>query len=291
MFFFFIFRNTIRIRKSIPPRLQTALCRMFCSLCEEDKTTARDVFQKAGLSPLEMFELVMAASLRDPAYTPQNLLSLHRALLLLLTARCSPDDRLVSGVQDLARRVLLKQEISPALFAFILVLLAAEQEPEVQCPGTYTEEWERRLTQVTSFHVMHGCFRRLLAEAAAAESGAPGKFPSRSTSRYCLADVFDAGQGRLAELVAKWLVRLGSSCHRFAGNLDSVMAAGGAEDGGEVGLVAACAQFFPRSMEPDTLLVHLAWEELQVWQVTRDAVDRAASALAGIRSISCHALR
>jgi hypothetical protein len=257
---------------------------MFCSLCEEDKTTARDVFQKAGLSTLEMFELVMAASLRDPAYTPQNLLSLHRALLLLLTARCSPDDRLVSGVQDLARRVLLKQEISPALFAFILVLLAAEQEPEVQCPGTYTEEWERRLTQVTSFHV--------LAEAAAAdESGAPGKFPSRSTSRYCLADVFDAGQGRLAELVAKWLVRLGSSCHRFAGNLDSVMAAGGAEDGGEVGLVAACAQFFPRSMEPDTLLVHLAWEELQVWQVNRDAVDRAASALAGIRSISCHALR
>jgi hypothetical protein len=278
-------RVTVHLKKSIPPRLQTLLTRVFCSLCEQDRRAAHEAFNMAGLSPLEMFELVMTANLREPEYTLENLRAVHQALLLLLTSRPTPDDKLVSGIQDLARRVLLKQEISPAVFTFVLLLMSSQQEPEVQCPGTYTEEWERRLHQLSCFHTMHSCFRRLLTAAVG-----EGKEPAK-TSRYCLADVFDNGRGLVAELVAKWLLRLGSSCRLFAVNLDSVLVADVEMERGEMNLVTSCADFFPRSMEPDVLLVHLAWEELQLWQANRDAVDRASSALVGLKTISCHSLR
>ena len=273
----------VRLKKIIPPRLHTQLCRVFCWWCAQDRDGAREAFNRAGLSPLEMFELVMVANLRDPEYTLENLLSVQQSLILLLTSRPTPDDRLVSGIQDLARRILLRQDIAPSLFAFILLLLTAEQDGEVQCPGTFLEEWQRRLHQLSCFHTLHSCYMRLLAAEGSTNAG--------KTSRYCLADVFDAGQGRMAELVAKWLLKLGSSCRQFSASLDSVLAAGTDVDSGETVLVSTCAEFFPRSMEPDILLVHLAWEELQLWQASRDSVDRAESALIGLKGISCPSLR
>jgi hypothetical protein len=272
----------LRLKKSISPRLHTQLCHAICSLCAQNRDAARDAFTNSGLSPLEIFELVMLANLRDPELTMENVSSMQETLLLLITCRPSPDDRHVAGIQDLARRVLLKQDITPALYTFILVLLAAQQKPEVQCPATYVEDWKRRRFQISCFYSVHSCYRRLLVA---------GDMSMLKTSKYCLADIFDAGQGRLSELVAKWLLKLGSSCSQFAASVESVLAAGTEEEDGVTALVSACAEFFPLSMEPDTLLVHLAWEELQLWQSSRDDLHRAQSALNGLKSIACPSLR
>jgi len=103
--------------------------------------------------------------------------------------------------------------------------------------------------------------------------------------KYTIHDVFDNGNGRVAELVSKWLLKLGSNSLNLTSNIE------GFTDTKELTLVTKVSEYFPRSMDCNILLVHMCWEELQRWQRDRDDVQLLETSIMSLSSLSCPSLR
>ena len=74
-------------------------------------------------------------------------------------------------------------------------------------------------------------------------------------------DTFNSGNGRIAEIVSKWLFKLGTTSKSLASSLD------GFQETKELTLTSKCAEFFPKSgkigNKPLYLILYLAfaWSE------------------------------
>ena len=260
-------RTGIRLRKDISPRIQQQLFQLFCRMSTGEG--ARERFAESGISPGEILETVLNSFLRNPTYTVSSLSSLHHCFLILLGLREGSDDKTISSLQDIAKRILLKNPISSDLQT--LIFMWSNSLSLVRSPPSYVEEWTRRLHQVSGFLGILQTFRELSKEEL--------------NHRYTLNDVFDNGNGRIAEIVVKLLVKLGSNSLNLAGSID------GFTESAELALVSKCAEFYPRSMDPNVLVVHMCWEELQRWQRGRDDLQLLETALMGLTSISCPSLK
>merc|ERR1712168_1681327 len=60
----------------------------------------------------------------------------------------------------------------------------------------------------------------------------------------------------------------------------------------ELDLITKVADFFPKSMDNNILVIHMCWEELQSWyQTDRNSLDKLDTALLSLSSISCPKLK
>jgi len=261
-------KSQVRLKKDISPRLQRELSKFFCSVCGQEE--ANILVVESGINLGEILETVLIAFLRNPPnYTTRHLSDLNKSFLVLLNLREGPDDRTVSHLQDISKRILLKASMGPALYTLIFLWINALGQ--AGSPTAYNEEWSRRAHQVSSFLKMEACFRSLGGD----DTGL----------RYTLQDVYDSGNGRISEIVCKWLLKLGAESLSLSANID------GFKDAKELTLVTKCSEFFPKSMDCNVLLVHLCWEELQRWQRDRDNLGLLETALTSLSSIACPGLR
>ena len=259
---------TVHLRKEIPPRMQVQLVKLFCGVIStQDKARAK--IAESGVSGGEILELLLSTFLHSPDYRIHSLLSLHQSFILLLSLREGGDDRTVSSLQDIAKKILLKANITSDVYTLVLLWMNALKN--VKSPDFYLVEWTRRLEQVSRFISILSTFKGLVK--------------GEVSSKYTLSDVFDCGNGRIAEIVCKWLLKLNSNSLNLPANIE------GFKESVELSLVSACADYFPGSMNCDILVVHLCWEELQRWQRNRNDLQELETSVLGLSAISCPGLR
>ena len=103
---------------------------------------------------------------------------------------------------------------------------------------------------------------------------------------YSLHAVYDSGNGRVSEIVSNWLHNLGSCSLNISSALE------GFNETNELTLVSKVAEFFPKCMDINILVVHMCWDELQGWfQKDRNDLDVLETAILSLSSISCTKLK
>ena len=124
----------------------------------------------------------------------------------------------------------------------------------LQSCGVYTEDWERILRQLESFLCVRSEFCKSLCDVDVRRG-------------YTVASIFDSGDGRVYEMIGKWLLRLVPDTRVLLEKLDSE------EQSDEKALVEKCGEFFPKSVNQDLLIVHMIWDLLQKWTKGREHLD------------------
>ena len=260
-------RSTIRLRKDLSPRIQPQLLRLFCRISSEPG--AKEKFLESGISPCEILETILVAFMRNSIFTIDSLFSIQQCFLVLLGLREGSDDRTISALHDVSKRILLKVPISTEVYT--LIFLWRHCLRRIKSSLSYVDDWTRRLYQVSSLLEIYQCVLSLAGEEL--------------ILKYTIHDVFDNGNGRVAELVSKWLLKLGSNSLNLTSNIE------GFTDTKDLTLVTKVSLYFPRSMDCNILLVHMCWEELQRWQRDRDDVQLLETSIMSLSSLSCPSLR
>ena len=235
----------VHMRKEVSPRIQIQLTTFFCTVFSREDN-AQDRIAHSGLFGGEVLELLLKSFIATPNYG--FILGLQKTMIHLLSHKDGGDDRTVSSLQDIAKRILLKANITDDLHILIATWMTAMKK--VEGPEVYVTEWSRRLEQVSSFLSLLSAHSKLLKE--------------ESSVRYTLKDVYDCGNGRIAEIVSKWLLKLNSNSLHLPDKLE------GFNDSVELSLVSVCKEFYPLSMNCDILVLHMCWEELQRWQQNKN---------------------
>lgn len=256
-------RQNLRLKKDLSPTIQTQMNEFFCRLCA--MPDAKELLVTSGVAIGEVFETILLAFVRTPSYTIESLSNIKQSFIVLLSIREGSDDRTVTCLQDISKRILLKSNISTSVLVLSFIWMNALSQSN--CPQIYVSEWSRRLHQASSFIELTSCLRSLLKDVL--------------QLNYSLSDVFDSGNGRVSEIVCKWLTKMGSNSLNISGQID------GFRETSELQLVTKCAEFFPKSMDSSILVIHLAWEELQRWQRDRDDLELLETAILSLSSIAC----
>ena len=118
----------------------------------------------------------------------------------------------------------------------------------------WAEEWGRRATQAAAWCNIQDTLARLLPD-------------SSGSTPHTIASVFECGNGRIAEILARAMLALGCSSTDLASKLMGDME----EESHGKTLLFAASTHFPLSSNPTTVLVHLLWEEMQAWSRDREA--------------------
>ena len=263
----------IGLRKDIQPEVKHELGKLFCHLCSLNN--ARDVLTASGVSLSEIFETVLISAVTYPLRSAHWFTNLSKCFVTLLSVREGSDDKSVSSMQELSKRILLKAKIDEDLYAVIFLWMNGLQQ--VDAPQTYVDDWSRRLHQTSAMVELIFCYRSLLPKTA---SGPPIKL------NYSLQSVYDSGNGRMSEIVSSWLHKLGSCSLNIPSAID------GFNETNELALVTKVGEFFPKCMDVNILVAHMCWEELQGWcQKDRNDLDVLETALLSLSSISCTKLK
>lgn len=108
--------------------------------------------------------------------------------------------------------------------------------------SAYFHEWDRVLRLTEAFTVIHNERSSLY--------GSPDDC-SVQDQLYSFEDVYNAGNGRIVEIIVKWLVEAG---HKV-GYLDDL----------NDPFMTACVEYFPAGMHKNILAAHMCWEYLHRW--------------------------
>ena len=264
---------SVRLRKHLAPLLSLSLHRALTTLVSSRLATAQDHFLLLGLAPEQFLQLAVTSSLHTMDNSLPGLQALHATMAFLLNFNANVDDRHRANCQDVVRSGLRRAPMSATVFALATVwrcVLAGQGNLTL---GVWAEEWSRRLGQVRAFLSL----QELLLELV----------PGQEEPCHSLASVFEAGDGRVAELVARWLYQgLDTTARGLASALDTQE-----EEQPAVRLVARAREHFPSSCSRTLLLLHLAWEQVQAWSRDRDATSLLSSLLPGLCALPCPALR
>ena len=262
---------TTRLRRHLPPALGLRLHHVLSLLCRHSLPSLQDHFHLCGLAPEQFLDLAVAASLHCPQLSVRGLAQLHGIMTFLLDHHANVDDKHRASCQEAVRRALRRALLSPAVYAVAWVWQQVLGCQGSLALGVWAQEWGRRLGHVRAFLRLRGVVERVGGEVG---------------SGHTLASVFEAGDGRVSELVARWLMSLGVDARGLAGELGKL------EEGPVQELVTAAGQHFPESCSTGVLVVHLVWEQVQTWSRDRDQVSLLLpSLLPGLWALPCPVLR
>ena len=265
-------RVTIGIRKDFAPEVRQKLGKFFCRLAS--MSNAKDILLDSGVSISEVLETVLISAVRNPYRSCHWFMSLSKCFMSLLSLREGSDDKSVTSMQELSKRILLKAIITEDLYAVIFLWMNSLKQ--VEAPQTYVDDWSRRLHQTSAIVELLVCYKSLL----------PIKSQNKVTMNYSLHAVYDSGNGRVSEIVSGWLQHLGSCSLNISSAIE------GFNETNELTLVSKVAEFFPKCMDVNILVVHMCWDELQGWfQKDRNDLDVLETAILSLSSISCTKLK
>ena len=245
-------QTRVKLRRHLAPLLSVALYRATAWLCTERAEEANDHFSACGLLPQEFLHLALAASLHSLDCSLRGFSRLHATLSFLLNLNANVDDRHRASCQEVVRAAVTKAPISPSVCVLATIWRAVLASQGSLSLSVWAEEWGRRATQAAAWCNIQDTLARLLPDSSA-------------SAPYTIASVFECGNGRVAEILARAMLALGCSSTALA-------SMGDMEDESQgKSLLSISAVHFPLSSNPTTVLVHLLWEEMQGWSRDRDA--------------------
>jgi len=259
----------VKLRRHLAPSLSVALYRSTAWLCSERPEEATDHFSTCGLQPQEVLYLALSSSLTSLDCSLRGFSRLHATLSFLLNLNANVDDRHRASCQEVVRTALTRAPISPSVCALATIWRAVLASQGSLSLSVWAEEWERRARQAAAWCHIQDTLVKLL--------------PDNGCSPHTIASVFECGNGRIAEILARAILALGCSSTGLHLMDDSF-----AESPGKT-LLSTASRHFPLSSNLTTVLVHLVWEEMQVWSRDKDAsLPKIGPAL---WSIPCPSLR
>jgi len=263
----------VYFRKKISPRLQSSFMRTISKLCLIEQVVALDHIKNSGISCMELFEMLLKTNLDNLDRTVEHLDELHTFMQLLtgFQSRFGRSARL--GLQDLARRQLTQCEISAEAYCLAFCWRNVVIDSDMQNAAVYSEEWARIIHQMECFVNIKRLFYDSLHEEIETRKG------------FSVASLFDSGNGRIAEMIAKWLLKLGADTRTLIGKLDSC------DDSIERTFVEKCGEYFPKSVNHDIIILHMSWECLQRWSRERERIELIDSFTKGLISLCCPSVK
>jgi len=247
----------VKLRRHLAPLLAIALYRATSRLCTERGEEANDHFSTCGLLPQEFLHLALSASLNSLDCSIKGFSRLHATLSFLLNLNANVDDRHRASCQEVVRAALTKAPISPSVCVLATIWRAVLASQGSLSLSVWAEEWGRRATQAAAWCNIQDSLAKLLPDSSA------GSAP------HTIASVFECGNGRIAEILARAMLALGCSSTDLASKL---MGDHLEEESAGKALLSTASAHFPLSSNPTTVLVHLLWEEMQAWSRDREAV-------------------
>jgi len=247
-------QTRVKLRRHLAPLLSVSLYRATAWLCTERPEEANDHFSACGLLPQEFLHLALAASLNSLDCSLRGFSRLHATFSFLLNLNANVDDRHRASCQEVVRAAITKAPISHSVCVLASIWRAVLASQGSLSLSVWAEEWGRRATQAAAWCNIQDTLVKLL----------PG---SSGSAPHTIASVFECGNGRIAEILARAMLALGCSSTDLASKLMGDM------DEGSQGkaLLFTASTHFPLSSNPTTVLVHLLWEEMQAWSRDREA--------------------
>merc|ERR1719370_1101574 len=242
----------VKLRRHLAPLLSVALYRATAWLCTERGEEANDHFSTCGLLPQEFLHLALSASLNSLDSSLRGFSRLHATLNFLLNLNANVDDRHRASCQEVVKAAVTKAPISHSVCVLASIWRAVLASQGSLSLSVWAEEWGRRATQAAAWCNIQDTLVKLL----------PG---SSGSAPHTIASVFECGNGRIAEILARAMLALGCSSTGLHLMDDSLT-----ESQGKT-LLATASRHFPLSSNLTTVLVHLVWEEMQVWSRDKDA--------------------
>ena len=246
-------QTKVRLRRHLAPLLSVALYRATAWLCTERPEEAIDHFSACGFLPQEFLHLALAASINSLDCSVRGFSHLHATLSFLLNLNANVDDRHRASCQEVVRAAITRAPISSSVCVLATIWRAVLASQGSLSLSVWAEEWGRRATQAAAWSNIQDALAKLLPDAGA--------------TPHTIASVFECGNGRIAEILARAMLTLGCSSKNLAaklmGNMDD-------EFEGKA-LLSTASGHFPLSSSPTTVLVHLLWEEMQGWSRDREA--------------------
>ena len=202
-----------------------------------------------------------------------------QTLSFLLCYNSNVDDRHRSLMQDLVVRWLRKKNMTSTVYLMATVWKCVLVSSSTSSVLMFAEEWSRVITQMRNFLSVKAVFCSLLGEE------------EEDPASYSLSGVFQCGDGRLAELLSRWLIRLGVTSRSLIQELESVQVGEEEEIAVSRKLLQPCWKYFPRSSDLTVLVLHLCWEHLQVWTRNRDKINILEDVIWSLWSLSSNNIR
>ena len=247
-------QTRVKLRRHLAPLLAVALYRATAWLCTERPEEANDHFAACGLLPQEFLHLALAASLNSLDCSLRGFSRLHATLSFLLSLNANVDDRHRASCQEVVRAAVTKAPISPSVCVLATIWRAVLASQGSLSLSVWAEEWGRRATQAAAWCNIQDNLAKLLPD-------------SSGSAPHTIASVFECGNGRIAEILARAMLALGCSSTDLASKLMGDME----EESHGKTLLFSASTHFPLSSNPTTVLVHLLWEEMQAWSRDREA--------------------
>jgi len=263
---------SIRLKKNIPPRVAVNLFSALATLISQDTPSALDQFNMSGLHTEDIMQLLLTANLYQMENTVLGVRKVFQTMNFLLNFNANVDDRHRSSMQELIRKVLRKQDMNQTVYLVATVWKCVLVASNCQAVAMYAEDWVRKLQQMSSFLQMRQLYSDLLGE-------------EHLHSVYTLSGVFECGNGRVSEILARWLVKLGADAKSLVNDLENL------EENKIRQLVEKSRRFFPHSSNQSILLIHVCWEHMQSWTRGRDNLNLLEIVVWSCWNLSCPLLR
>ena len=201
-----------------------------------------------------------------------------QTLSFLLCYNSNVDDKHRSLMQDLIVRWLRKKDMTSTVYLMATVWKSVLVSSSSSSVLMFAEEWSRVITQMRNFLSVKAVFCSLLGEE------------EEDPATYSLSGVFQCGDGRLAELLSRWLIKLGLTSRTLVQELESLQVEQ-EESAVARRLLEPCWKYFPRSSDLTVLVLHLCWEHLQLWTRNRDKINILEDVIWSLWSLSSNNLR
>jgi len=263
---------SIRLKKNISPRIAVNLFSAIATLISQDTSSGLDQFQQSGLHTEDITQLLLTANLHQMDTTVDGVRKIFQTMNFLLNLNANVDDRHRSSMQELMRKVLRKQNMNETVYLVAMVWKCVLVASNCQAVAMYAEDWVRKLHQLSSFLQIKQMYLELL------EVEAP-------QSVYTISGVFECGNGRFSEILARWLVKLGADAKTLVNDMETI------EENKIMQFIEKCKLFFPCSSNISILLIHVCWEHMQSWTRDRDSLHLVEMVVWSCWSLSCPSLR
>jgi len=264
--------TVIKLKKHIPPELAFNLNSCIASLVYSDSPSAIDHFRNCGFYIEDLVQLLLTAKIYKMEFSLANIKRTFRLMNFLLNLNANIDDRHRSTMQEQIRRVLRKQNMSSAVFLIAVIWKCVLVASNSQAVLVYAEDWSRKLHLLESFLKIRSTFEQMQEEGVI-------------TNPYTMAEVFECGNGRISEILARWLIKLGADSKSLMSSMECL------EDNSVKLLVEKGATFFPSSCSLNILIIHMCWEHMQMWTRNRDNIDLLDTVIKSLWNIPCPTLR
>jgi hypothetical protein len=263
---------SIRLKKNIPPRIAVNLFSALATLICQDTPSALDQFHLSGLHAEDIMQLLLTASMHQMDSTVNGVKKIFQTMNFLLNLNANVDDRHRSSMQELVRKVLRRHDMNQTIYLVATVWKCVLVASNCQAVALYAEDWVRKLQQVSSFLQIKQVYLELLEE-------------QRLPSVYTISGVFECGNGRVSEIIARWLVKLGVDAKNLVHDVENM------GDNKTMQLIEKSKIFFPHSSNQSILLIHVCWEHMQSWTRDRDNLNLVEMVVWSCWSLSCPSLR